>query len=74
MKIRKTVGGVALALGLLGTATLEHRGAIRDRNQGGPSGGSRGSGSRAVGPGYIYERGHYVWDGNRYRLAGRQAS
>jgi len=65
MKIRKTVGGVALALGLLGTATLSIAAPSEIEIRVAPPA-DRVEVVPAPRPGYIYERGHYVWDGNRY--------
>ena len=65
MKIRKTVGGMAVALGLLGTATLGIAAPAEIQIRVAPPA-DRVEVVPAPRPGYIYERGHYNWDGNRY--------
>jgi hypothetical protein len=67
MKIRKTIGGVLLALGIAGTATIaaaaSSSGEIEIQVAPPPD---RVEVIPAPREGFIYERGHYDWDNNRY--------
>jgi len=67
MNIRKTIVSVALTLGLAGSATLAaaaSSSAEIELRIGPPA--DRVEVVAAPREGYIYERGHYDWDGNRY--------
>ena len=67
MKIRKTIGGVVLALGLAGSATIAAAASTSGEIEiqiAPPA--DRVEVIPAPREGYIYERGHYDWDGGRY--------
>jgi len=67
MKTRKTIGGLVLALGFAGTATLAAAASSSEEIELQiPPPPERVEVIPAPREGYIYERGHYDWDGDRY--------
>ena len=65
MKIRNTVGGVAMALGLLGTAAIGYAAPVEIEIRAAPPA-DRVEVVPAPRAGFIYEKGHYVYEADKY--------
>ncbi|TMG81580.1 MAG: hypothetical protein E6H78_16550 [Betaproteobacteria bacterium] len=65
MRIRSVVAGVALSLGLVAGAGVAQAGRVEVEIGVAPPP-ARVEVVPAPRPGYIYERGHYTWDGRAY--------
>lgn len=66
MKIRSIVAALAMALGFLGVAATANADKIVTLEIGVPPPAERVEVVPAPRPGYIYERGHYVVEGDKY--------
>jgi hypothetical protein len=65
MKIRNTVGTLALAAGLLGTATVGIAAPVEIEIRTAPPA-DRVEVVPAPRPGFVFEKGHYQYDGEKY--------
>ena len=65
MKIRNTLGSLAMAAGLFGTATLAIAAPVEIEIKTAPPP-DRVEVVPAPRPGFIYEKGHYVYEGDKY--------
>lgn len=66
MKIRSMIAGLVLALGTLGMATLAQAAKFVEVEIGIAPPPERVEVVPAPRAGYVYERGHFAWDGQRY--------